>query len=135
MKKHWGLNGSRKILYKMADVNLIVKETLNITCMKNDTFNLDMDWKDASDNPIDLTAYTFKAQVKRSQASDDSILTFEDSDFTKDASGNLTMSKSAAQMDLEAGVYYYDMQTTKISDGTISTWLGGRFTIQEDVTT
>ena len=119
----------------MADVNLIVKETLNITCMKNDTFNLDMDWKDASDNPIDLTAYTFKAQVKRSQASDDSILTFEDSDFTKDASGNLTMTKSAAQMNLEAGVYYYDMQTTKISDGTISTWLGGRFTIQEDVTT
>ena len=118
----------------MADVNLIVKETLNITCMKNDTFNLDMDWKDASDNPIDLTAYTFKAQVKRSQASDDSILTFEDSDFTKDASGNLTMTKSAAEMNIEASVYYYDLQTTKTVTGAISTWLGGRFTIQEDVT-
>ena len=119
----------------MADVNLIVKETLNITCMKNDTFNLDMDWKDASENPIDLTAYTFKAQVKRSKGSADSILTFDDSDFTKDASGNLTMTKSSAQMDLEAGVYFYDMQTTKTADGTIATWLGGRFTIQEDVTT
>jgi len=119
----------------MADVNLIVKETLNITCMKNDTFTLDMDWRDASDNPIDLTAYTFKAQVKKSKGSSESILTFADSDFTKDASGNLTMSKSADLMDIEAGVYYYDMQTTKISDSTISTWLGGRFTIQEDVTT
>lgn len=119
----------------MADVNLIVKETLNITCMKNDTFNLDMDWRDADDNPIDLTAYTFKAQVKKSKASADSILTFSDSDFTKDASGNLTMSKSADNMDIEAGVYYYDMQTTKTADSTIATWLGGRFTIQEDVTT
>ena len=119
----------------MADVNLIVKETLNITCMKNDTFNLDMDWKDASDNPIDLTAYTFKAQVKRAKGSNDSILTFADSDFTKDASGNLTMTKSSAEMDLEAGVYYYDMQTTKIADSTVSTWLGGTFTIQSDVTT
>jgi D-Tyr-tRNAtyr deacylase len=119
----------------MADVNLIVKETLNITCMKNDSFVLDMDWKDASDNPIDLTAYTFKAQVKRAKGSNDSILTFLDSDFTKDASGNLTMTKSSAEMDLEAGVYYYDMQTTKTSDGTVSTWLGGTFTIQSDVTT
>ena len=119
----------------MADVNLIVKETLNITCMKNDTFNLDMDWRDANDNPIDLTAYTFKAQVKRAKASNDSILTFADSDFTKDASGNLTMTKSSAEMDLEAGVYYYDMQTTKISDSSVATWLGGTFTIQSDVTT
>ena len=119
----------------MADVNLIVKETLNITCMKNDSFVLDMDWKDASDNPIDLTAYTFKAQVKRAKGSNDSILTFEDGDFTKDASGNLTMTKSSAEMDLEAGVYYYDMQTTKTADGTVSTWLGGTFTIQSDVTT
>ena len=121
--------------YIMADVNLIVKETLNITCMKNDSFVLDMDWKDASDNPIDLTAYTFKAQVKRAKGSNDSILTFADSDFTKDASGNLTMTKSSAEMDLEAGVYYYDMQTTKTADGTVSTWLGGTFTIQSDVTT
>ena len=119
----------------MADVNLIVKETLNITCMRNDTFNLDMDWTDASDNPIDLTAYTFKAQVKRSKASNESILTFADSDFTKDASGNLTMTKSSTEMDLESSVYYYDMQTTNIATGDVATWLGGTFTIQEDVTT
>ena len=34
--------------------------------MKNDTFKLDMDWVDSSSNPIDLTAYTFKSQVKTS---------------------------------------------------------------------
>ena len=32
----------------MADVNLNIKQTLNVTCMKNDTFSLDMDWTDAA---------------------------------------------------------------------------------------
>jgi len=118
----------------MADVNLNIKQTLNVTCMKNDTFSLDMDWTDAAAVAIDLTLYTFKVQVKRNQASNISLLTFTDSDFTKDSSGNLTMTKSAADMDIESGVYYYDMQATKISDSSIATWMGGRFTIVEDVT-
>lgn len=118
----------------MADVNLIVKETLNITCLKQDTFNLEMVWRNSSNDLIDLTDYTFKAQVKKSKGSDVSVLTFDDSDFTKDASGNLTMSKSAAEMDLAANVYYYDLQTTEIATGNVSTWLGGLFVIEEDVT-
>ncbi len=118
----------------MADVNLIIKQTLNVTCMKNDSFSLDMDWTDSAAVAIDLTLYTFKVQVKRNQASNVSVLTFNDSDFTKDSSGNLTMTKSASDMDVESGVYYYDLQATKISDSSISTWMGGRFTISEDVT-
>jgi hypothetical protein len=46
----------------------------------------------------------------------------------------LTMTKSASDMDIESGVYYYDMQATKISDSSVATWMGGRFTIVEDVT-
>ena len=118
----------------MADVNLIIKETLNITCMKNDSFSLDMDWVDSTSTAVDLTLYTFKVQVKRSKASSISLLTFNDSDFSKDTSGNLAMTKAAADMDVEAGVYYYDMQATTISDSSIATWMGGTFTIQEDVT-
>ncbi len=52
----------------MADVNLVVQSTLNITCLKNDTFSLDMDWTDSNNDAIDLTLYTFKAQVKKSKA-------------------------------------------------------------------
>lgn len=118
----------------MADVNLIIKQTLNVTCMKNDSFSLDMDWTDSSSVAVDLTLYTFKVQVKRNKASNVSLLTFNDSDFTKDSSGNLTMTKSSSDMDIESGVYYYDLQATKISDSSISTWMGGRFTISEDVT-
>lgn len=118
----------------MADVNLIVKETLNITCLRNDTFRLDMVWKDSSDVVIDLTAYTFSAQVKKNKSDSSNILSFSDSDFTKDASGNLSMSKTSAEMDLTPGNYYYDLQATKTSNGEVTTWLGGLFKIQDDVT-
>ena len=118
----------------MASINLVVKETLNITCMKQDTFKLNMDWVDGNNNPIDLTGYTFKSQVKTSDVAPTSILTFEDSDFTKDASGNLLMSKSAADMNISAGKYFYDLQVTETATGDVSTWLGGLFIVQEDVT-
>jgi hypothetical protein len=51
----------------MASVNLVVREELDITCMQNDTFKLDMDWTDTNDDPIDLTNYTFKCEVRKSK--------------------------------------------------------------------
>ena len=116
----------------MASVNLVVKEDLDITCMKNDTFKLDMDWVDADSNPINLTNYTFKAQVRK-PSSNQVVLTFEDSDFTKDANGNLLMVKASADMNIKASVYQYDLQATH-TDGTVSTWLGGLFQVQGDIT-
>lgn len=117
----------------MADVNLVVQSTLNITCLRNDTFSLDMDWTNSNSEPIDLTIYEFRAQVKKSKAASTAVLTFEDEDFSRDADGNLVMSKSASNMNIVAGVYQYDLQTTSPS-GTIATWLAGKFIIQEDVT-
>lgn len=118
----------------MAEVNLIVKETLNITCMKNDTFKLDMDWTDSDDAAIDLTAYTFKAEVRRSPINKTSVISFSDSDFTKDANGNLLMKKAASAMNVASGIYYYDLQATHTSSGDVSTWLGGTLEVKEDVT-
>ncbi len=118
----------------MASANLVLKQTLNVTCMKNDTFKLDMDWVDSSSNPIDLTAYTFKSQVKTSSVASTAILTFNDGDFTKDASGNLLMEKAAGDMDLSAGKYYYDIQATKTATSEVETWAGGLFIVQHDIT-
>ena len=118
----------------MASVNLVVKENLDIICMRNDTYKLDMDWVDGNNNPIDLTGYTFKAQVRKSKTASPAVLTFDDSDFTKDASGNLLMVKSSANMDIPSNNYLYDLQVTQISTGNVSTWLGGLFIVQEDVT-
>ena len=117
----------------MASVNLVVKEDLDITCMANDTFKLDMDWVDGDSNPIDLTSYEFKADVRK-KSTNAIVLTFENSDFTKDASGNLLMVKNAADMNVKAGVYVYDLQATNTSSNDVSTWLGGLFVVQGDVT-
>lgn len=133
MQGEWIISSPLFYLKNMASVNLVVKEDLDITCMQNDTFKLDMDWVDADSNPIDLTGYEFKAQVRK-KSTNNVVLTFENTDFTKDASGNLLMSKDAANMDIKAGVYIYDLQSTETSSGDISTWLGGLFVVQGDVT-
>lgn len=116
----------------MASKNLVIKQDLDITCMRKDTFKLDMDWTDSNTNAIDLTVYTFKAQVRKRSTSS-AVLTFEDSDFTKDASGNLLMQKSASSMSIASGVYEYDLQATH-TDGTVATWMGGLFVVQQDIT-
>ena len=117
----------------MASVNLVVKEDLDITCMQNDTFKLDMDWVDGDSNPIDLTGYNFKSEVRK-KSTNAIVLTFSNTDFTKDALGNLLMSKDSADMNIKAGVYVYDLQATNTSNDDVSTWLGGLFVIQGDVT-
>ncbi len=43
------------------------------------------------------------------------------------------MQKSASNMNIKVGVYEYDLQSTH-TDGTVSTWLGGLFVVQGDVT-
>jgi len=117
----------------MASVNLVVREELDITCMQNDTFKLDMDWEDTNDDPIDLTNYTFKCEVRKSKDRT-AVLTFGTNDFTKDASGNLLMKKSASDMNVKAGVYQYDLQATETVSGDVATWLGGLFVVQGDIT-
>ena len=97
-----------------------------------------MDWLDSDSNPIDVSAYTFKAQVRLTSTSSGTILSFDDSDFTKNAqstTGKLLMIKSSADMDVKGGSYVYDLQATETATGVVTTWLGGLFIIQEDVTT
>jgi hypothetical protein len=117
----------------MASVNLVVREELDITCMQNDTFKLDMDWEDSDDNAIDLTAYSFKCEVRKSK-NKTAVLTFGANDFTKDANGNLLMKKVASDMNIKAGVYQYDLQATETASGDVATWLGGLFVVQGDIT-
>lgn len=119
----------------MASVNLDTTSRLDITCRRNDTFKLDMDWLDSDGNAIDLTAYTFKAQVRKTSTSTTVVLLFEDADFNKDDAGNLVMEKAAASMDVKGGSYTYDLQATKTATSEVTTWLGGDFVIVDDVTT
>jgi len=120
----------------MASVNLDISSRLDITCRKNDTFSLDLDIKDASGTALPLTSYTFSMEV-RSSTDDEgtaviaaSAITFP----TADADGNLTIKIEASDMGVSAGVYVYDLQATLDSPSTVTTWLYGTFTVNEDIT-
>ena len=65
---------------------------------------------------------------------DKSFLSFDNNDFAATAGGSLIMSKEADDMNVKAGVYRYDLQTTETATGDVSTWLGGLFQVQGDVT-
>ena len=118
----------------MAKINLDIASTLDITCRRYDTFKLDMDWTDSADAVIDLTAYTFKARVRKRSTSASVVLTFEDSDFTKNATGDLVMNKAGSLMSIKGGNYVYDLQATHTSSSSVSTWLKGLFIVNDDVT-
>lgn len=114
----------------MASVNLDIASNLGIVCRSGDTFKLTLSIQDSSNNPIDTTAYTFTMVVKDGSTT---ILSFSDSDFTKNVDGTLIVNKSAADMDaVSAGTYRYDIQSVKTSDSFVQTWVFGNFTVKED---
>tara|TARA_R100001510_G_C7650660_1_gene208194 strand:- start:1347 stop:1721 length:375 start_codon:yes stop_codon:yes gene_type:complete len=123
----------------MASINLDTSTRLDITCRKNDTFKLILTCTDEDGNVIDLSSnYAFEIDVRKRSNSSATILSFTegDSNFTKTAQGKLTISKAASAMNINAGVYVYDLQATNSSESpsNVSTWLAGDFVVIEDVT-
>lgn len=118
----------------MAKINLDISETLDITCRRYDTFKLDMDWTDSNDDAIDLTAYSFKMQVRKTSTSSTATLTIEDSAFTKTATGDLTINVASASMSMKGGNYVYDLQATHDTSNEVQTWLVGLFIVKDDIT-
>jgi len=113
----------------MASVNLDIANNLGIVCRRGDTFKLTLSIQDSNNQPIDTTAYTFSMVVKNGSTS---VLTFSDSDFTKNVDGSLVVNKSSVDMSIDIGTFKYDIQSTKISDGFVQTWVFGNFTVKED---
>lgn len=114
----------------MASVNLDVATNLGISCRKGDTFKLVLTITDASNNPIDVTQYTFKMLVKDGVTT---VLTFEDVNFTKNSNGTLTASQTSEVMNaITPGTYRYDLESTRTSDDFVQTWIFGNFTVKAD---
>jgi uncharacterized protein (DUF2235 family) len=120
----------------MAAINLDISTKLDITCRRNDTFSLEVIFNDADGNGLALDEYTsFIMQVRRhDRKSGNPTIEFDsaDGDIAGDSNGKLTITKSAANMNISGGQYVYDLQATK--SGITSTWLRGLFIINEDVT-
>lgn len=118
----------------MANVNLDIAQTLNITCRKNDTFILDLVFSNDDETPIDLTEYVFKMQIRRRKEASTSLLDLEGaSEFPiQNANGELRI--FSQEINLRSGSYVYDLQATHGDTSQVITWLTGSFTINDDVT-
>lgn len=123
-------------------INLDTAQRLDITCRKGDSFNLELTFTDDSGTAIDLSAYSFKMDVRESDTASGTIL--NDTNFTYtvsgDSSNTLTVAAPGSTMEaVDGGMYVYDIQSDSDGDdnsstGTIKTWLYGIFKVNEDIT-
>lgn len=123
--------------------------TLNMTAEQGATFNVVLTWKDSNDNPIDLTGYTARMQIRDSYLSSSTTLF----DMTT-ANGKITLGGAAGTIALlltaaeTAGVtipdnptnpqamptkqFVYDLEL--VNAGSVTRLVQGTWTIQGEVT-
>lgn len=115
--------------------NSSVAAEVNIRCYRGDTFSRVLRfWSDAEHTvAINIMSDTFKLNViKKSKATP--VLSFTMIDgITLSATNIVALSKTAAQMELLAATYTYDLQQTK-ADGSVITIQAGEFIIDDDKT-
>jgi len=111
--------------------------TYNFTIEQGATFKRIMTWKDSNGNPINLTGYTARMQVRTAKDSPNVILTL-DTDTNGGitlggVSGTITIEISAsktASLDFKTAVY--DLELEK--DGSVVRLLEGSVTLSKEVT-
>lgn len=113
-------------------VNLDSSTRLDITCRKGDTFVLTTKVKNSSGGNYAWSGHTVKMEVR---TSDTGTVVVPDSETSPNTNtnGTLIITIDAANMDMDGGMYVYDVEVTD-SNGKVSTWLHGLFIVNEDVT-
>jgi hypothetical protein len=121
----------------MAAINLDISTKLDITCRRNDTFSLELSFKDDTGADIDLSLYSdFKMEVRRHDRKTGTPtlrLTKLTGEINGLSNGQMTVVAVASTMNISGGDYVYDLQATTVG-GEVYTWLRGFFKINEDVT-
>jgi hypothetical protein len=101
----------------------------NTTIERGATFSLTVTYKDASANPVDLTGWTVRMQVRETPADSSPILTSEG------GSGVITATISAATTSaLTQTTAYYDIEAEQTSTGIVKRVLRGRIIISAEIT-
>ena len=89
----------------------------------------DATWKDANGNPVDMTGYTAKMQIRADHSPTSApydVLTTADGTIALGANGVLTINVPAARtVRYSWGVGYYDFKVTSPA-GVVTTLLAGR---------
>jgi len=126
----------------MPTVNLDTSARLDIICRRGDTFDLTVDFNTA-DLGTDYPSASWKLQVRDSDTnnntSSDILINVNEAYASPGTLTGFTSSGETLQirikssdMDVDSGLYVYDLQTTVGS--AVRTWLHGEFKIVEDIT-
>jgi hypothetical protein len=96
------------------------------------TFNLTINVSDAVGNPLDLTGYELRSQMRKSYASNSFVAFTVVSDNPEE--GDLTISLTASQTSaLKSGRYVYDIEIED-QDEVVTRVLEGIITVTPEVT-
>jgi len=110
-------------------------ETHDFHVDQGSTWNRQLIWNDADNNPVDLTGFTARMQIRRDvQATGiDLALTTENGGISIDIpTATITLSATAAQTALLGGTYYYDLEM--VSGDEVTRLLQGKFILDREVT-
>lgn len=118
----------------MATVNEPLPANYPITLYRGDTRVWMDEFSDgATGDPIDLSGYTFVAQIRESREASDVLaeMTVDDSEAEL---GRLTRTLSATDSGaLPIGSAFWDLQATRTADGFVRTYLAGRVRVTGDI--
>lgn len=109
----------------------------DITIEQGATFRLNLEWVDSNSDPVDLTGYTARMQVRRRYASTEAALnlTTENGGIVLGGAAGTILIEAAAgatdDIDFKIGVYDLELEA---ADGFVTRLLQGAVTISPEVT-
>ena len=110
--------------------------THDIVCDQGATFSRVFTWEDSTANPIDLTLYTARMQVRATVESASTLLslTTENGGITLGGiAGTITVTATATQTAaIAAGCYVYDLEM--VTGAVVTRLVQGQFTVDAEVT-
>ncbi len=123
----------------MSTLTLDQAQRVDIVCRRGDTFKMVLNVRDSSGAVVNVSGsvFTYKMEVRETDTATGTVIPTNATGFVfaGTASGVLTVTVSSTTMAaVNSGLYVYDLQTTRISDSFVQTWLYGTFLINEDVT-
>lgn len=110
-------------------INSVRRAEANIKAYQGDTFSPELTFTDANDDPLDFTDVVFKMQIRKKDGTLMQTL-LQDTDLTVTLPNIISF---GTIIDVEKGVYEYDLQGTW-SDDSVVTLLGGQFEVVKEVT-
>ena len=109
----------------------------DITCDAGSTLRLSLTYKDNNEEPVDLTGYGARLQVRHHYSDAEALLSLSDgSGITINGNtGVLTIEVSdALTSDLPAGRHVYDLEVFQAPSGDVTRLVEGSFTVTPEVT-